>query len=80
MPSNFSPIVSSNLILFALLAFELFGMKRGFARIDHVAHLGGYFAGFAGGYAIKTGARHRMEAEKERRKNLGVVDRIKGAV
>ena len=80
MPSEFSPIVSSNVILFALLAFELFGIKRGFGRIDHVAHLGGYFAGSAGGYAIKTRARHRMEAEKERRKNLSFVDSIKEAV
>ena len=80
MPSNFSPVVSSNLILFVLLAFELFGIKRGFGRIDHVAHLGGYIAGFVGGQAIKTRAKQRMEAERERKKNLSFADRIKEAV
>ena len=45
--------------------------------MDHWAHLGGYAAGIGAAELLKMRARRRKQIEMERRKNLGVIDRIK---
>ena len=53
LPDNVSPAIPSRLILGALLFLELFSLWKGVLRVDHYAHLGGYFAGLAGAHALR---------------------------
>ena len=74
-------MISTDLILFALIALEIFGMARGWGRrklvIDRFAHLGGYLSGISCALAIKRQRRRQKIMEVERRKKLGLIDHIK---
>ncbi|MCJ1318729.1 hypothetical protein MMC15_004059 [Xylographa vitiligo] len=62
LPPELGPIISLNLLLIVLVAAEIMGIIRGYRRIDHWAHLGGYVSGFAGAQALKYRARKKREA------------------
>ncbi|KAI9820015.1 MAG: hypothetical protein M1827_006586 [Pycnora praestabilis] len=77
LPQDLIPSMSSNFVLFALVAGEIYGIRKGWGRVDHYAHLGGLGAGFVGAQILKYRARERRKVELERRKNLGFVDKIR---
>ncbi|MCJ1358317.1 MAG: hypothetical protein MMC33_008316 [Icmadophila ericetorum] len=81
LPADRSPMISTDLILFALITLEIFGMARGWGRrklvIDRFAHLGGYLSGISCALAIKRQRRRQKNMEVERRKKLGLIDHIK---
>jgi len=58
-------------------AFALTKWNRTPITLDHWAHLGGYFSGIAGAELVRMRWRYRKKVEMERRRNLGVVDRVK---
>jgi rhomboid-like protein len=58
-------------------AFCLTRWNRTPITLDHWAHLGGYVAGIGAAELLTMRARQMKQIEMERRKNLGVLDRIK---
>ncbi|MCJ1383251.1 hypothetical protein MMC17_006889 [Xylographa soralifera] len=62
LPPELGPIISLNLLVILLVGAEIMGIIRGYRRIDHWAHLGGYASGFAGAQALKYRARKKREA------------------
>lgn len=73
------PSISSMMLLGLLIAGDVYGLLRKgkSITIDHFAHLGGYAVGIASALALKEKLRRKRETELERRKNLGIIDRIK---
>lgn len=73
------PSISSMMLLGLLIAGDVYGLLRKgkSITIDHFAHLGGYTVGIASALALKEKLRRKKETEMERRKNLGIIDRIK---
>ncbi len=77
LPPGFLPPLSSSILLSVLIAVELAGISRGWRRLDHWAHLGGYVAGFGGAQVLKYRAKERKRLEAQRRSNLGLLDRVR---
>lgn len=77
-PENWPSISAISFLLF-LIGMDVLGLAKGnkMVTIDHWAHLGGYAAGMASAGVLGLRASQRKEREMERRRNLGVVDRIK---
>ena len=74
------PPISGSLLLLAMISVDVVGASKGwtkYTRIDHWAHLGGYATGIASAQTLNWKARQRRQAERERRKKLGFIDRIK---
>ncbi|MCJ1399915.1 hypothetical protein MMC11_003118 [Xylographa trunciseda] len=81
LPPELGPIISLNLLLVVLVGAEIVGIIRGYRRIDHWAHLGGYASGFAGAQALKYRARKKREEAHGTTKmseHMGKVNRIDG--
>jgi rhomboid-like protein len=55
-------------VLVPLILVEVVGIMRGWGRLDHWAHLGGYAAGIVGATVLKQQAREQRRLEAERRK------------
>ena len=66
LPEDISPGLPANLILISLIAFEIFALARGWQRVDHWAHLGGYMTGLSGAYIIKHKQQQHKDTEVER--------------
>lgn len=64
-------------LIIGLDVFALTKWNKAPITLDHWAHLGGYASGIGAAELLKYRQRQRREAELERRRNLGVVDRIK---
>ncbi|MCJ1300844.1 hypothetical protein MMC08_003643 [Hypocenomyce scalaris] len=77
LPPDLLPPLSSNLVLFCLVALEVTGISLKWRRSDHLGHLGGLLSGIASAHILKDRARQRKEAEELRRKNLSFIDRVK---
>lgn len=77
LPPDFLPAFSWSVILTFLISVELVGASRGWHRLDHWAHLGGYATGIAGGQWLKSERKERQRLEAQRRQNLGILGRIK---
>lgn len=77
-PENW-PSISATMFLALMIAMEILSMraKKSVMLVDHWAHLGGYASGIVAAQLLNLRIRRKREAEKERRKNLGMLDRIK---
>lgn len=64
-------------LMIAVDALSLTRLNKKPIKFDHWAHLGGYFTGMAAAEVIRARAERRKEAERERRKNMGLIDRIR---
>ncbi|MCJ1396670.1 hypothetical protein MMC18_009562 [Xylographa bjoerkii] len=78
LPPELGPIISLNLLLIVLVGAEIMGIIRGYRRIDHWAHLGGYASGFAGAQALKYRARKKREAAQGTPQMPGTIRRADG--
>lgn len=77
LPPDFLPAFSWSAILSFLILVELVGASKGWRRLDHWAHLGGYASGIAGGVWLKSRQNEAKRLEAQRRQNLGILGRIK---
>jgi rhomboid-like protein len=77
-PENW-PSISAMAFLAVLVGFDVIGLRNHNKKItiDHWNHLGGYACGAAAGQVLAMRIRRRKEAEMERRKNMGFIDRVK---
>lgn len=73
------PSISGMVFLMLLVATDLYGIRKHSKKItiDHANHLGGYAAGIAGAGLLRMKIKRQKEAEIERRKNMGFIDKIK---
>ncbi|KAI9782921.1 MAG: hypothetical protein M1839_004396 [Geoglossum umbratile] len=79
VPEGLVPSVSGWAILGALIGVEMVGIARGWRRVDHWAHLGGYVGGIASGWWVGGMRRQRVEERKrrEKEKGRGWLDRVR---
>lgn len=66
--------------LFIMIGIDAFALTKWNTKpikFDHWAHLGGYFTGMGAAEVIRARANYRKKLELERRKNLGVIERIR---
>ncbi|KAI9764011.1 MAG: hypothetical protein M1840_008959 [Geoglossum simile] len=78
VPEGMVPSVSGWAILGALVGVEVVGIVRGWRRVDHWAHLGGYIGGVAGGWWVGGLRRRRMEEiKREKEKGRRWLDRVR---
>ena len=80
IPTWLIPPISTTVLLSSVMAIDIYGVTRGWTNarhIDHWAHMGGYFAGIVSAQALNYRAKDRLQAEMERRKKLGFIDRVK---
>jgi rhomboid-like protein len=77
-PENW-PSISAMGFLILLISLDIIGLTRlnKVVSVDHWAHLGGYASGIAAAEMLNIKARERKALEAERRKNMGVIDRIR---
>jgi rhomboid-like protein len=77
-PENW-PSLSAIGFLAILIGLDVFGLTRynKMITVDHWAHLGGYATGIGAAELLKMRRRQRRAIEMERRKNMGVIDRIR---
>jgi rhomboid-like protein len=73
------PSMSALTFLMLMISLDIFGLSKHNKIItaDHWAHLGGYGGGIAAAQLLNMRAKRKREMEMERRKNLGIVDKIK---
>ncbi|KAG4440014.1 hypothetical protein IFR05_004528 [Cadophora sp. M221] len=73
------PSISALALLALVVSADVFGVWKGskIITVDHWAHLGGYAAGAVAAGVMRRQQQLRKERELERRKNLGIIDRIK---
>jgi rhomboid-like protein len=77
-PENW-PSISAMGFLILLISLDIIGLtSKKVVNIDHWAHLGGYASGIAAAEMLKVRSRQRKASDAERRKNMGVIDRIRG--
>ena len=67
------------MLLALMVSADVFMVWRGnkVITVDHWAHLGGYAAGAVAAGVLRRQQTERREREMERRKNLGIVGRIR---
>ena len=77
-PENW-PSISAMSFLGILIGLDILGLTRvnRIVTIDHWAHLGGYLSGIGAAELLKMKAKQRKAIEMERRKHMGLIDRIK---
>ncbi|MCJ1478618.1 hypothetical protein MMC13_007299 [Lambiella insularis] len=71
LPPELGPVFSLNLLLALLVAGEVMGIVRGYKRLDHWAHIGGYTSGFLGAQALKYRSRKRREEQSSTAVSIG---------
>jgi len=73
------PSISALMLLALMVSADVFMVWRGnkVITVDHWAHLGGYAAGAVAAGVLRRQQTERREREMERRKNLGIVGRIR---
>ncbi|KAH7330124.1 hypothetical protein BKA65DRAFT_508568 [Rhexocercosporidium sp. MPI-PUGE-AT-0058] len=73
------PSISALALLALMVSADVFGVWKGnrIITVDHWAHLGGYAAGAVAAGVMRRQQQLKKERELERRKNLGIMDRIK---
>jgi rhomboid-like protein len=78
-PPDDWPSISSMAFLGLLIGLDLLGArgKHNMIRVDHYNHLGGYAAGIGAAAWLERKRRRKREAEIERRKNMGFIDKIR---
>ncbi|KAH8591682.1 hypothetical protein B0O99DRAFT_631984 [Bisporella sp. PMI_857] len=64
-------------IILALEIFPIAFSKGRLIKVDHWAHLGGYMSGIGAAEHLRRKARQRGKLEAERRRNMGILDKIK---
>ncbi|KAH0538638.1 hypothetical protein FGG08_004775 [Glutinoglossum americanum] len=76
VPEDWLPQLSGMGVLAALVGVELVGVWRGWRRVDHWAHLGGYGGGLVGAWII--GEKRRVEEERRKKRGeKGWLDRVR---
>ncbi|TVY22251.1 Rhomboid protein, mitochondrial [Lachnellula hyalina] len=78
-PDNWPSLSALGMLVF-LVGVELFPLLSKSAMlglVDHTAHLGGYAAGIGSAQLLMYRLRRRREMERKRRKEMGIVDRIR---
>jgi len=75
------PSVSALGILLCLIGLDIVTLNKKYAiiTVDHWAHLGGYATGIASAQMLRMQTRRRKAIEGERRKNLGIAEKISGS-
>lgn len=77
-PPDDWPSLSALGVLVFMVGVDVLGLYKLRSRtVDHVAHLGGYAAGIGSAQLLMYRSRRRREIERARRKEMGIVDRIK---
>lgn len=79
-PPDDWPSIPSVAFLALLIGMDVFCLTKWNktpVTLDHWAHLGGYGAGIGAAELLKIKARRRKAVEDERRRNLGLIDRIR---
>jgi rhomboid-like protein len=77
-PDGWCPPMWTALVLMGgMEVFALTKWNKTPVTLDHWAHLGGYAAGFGGAELLRSKHRRSRWEEMERRKNLGIIDKIK---
>ncbi|CZR60821.1 related to mitochondrial rhomboid protease [Phialocephala subalpina] len=78
-PPDDWPSISAMTLLIFMIGLDIVSMRKAkqIVTVDHWAHLGGYFSGMGAAAALKMRASQREKVEMERRKNLGIIDRIR---
>lgn len=73
------PSISALMLLALMVSMDVFSVWKGnkIITVDHWAHLGGYAAGAVAAGVLRRQQKERREKEMERRRNLGVVGRIR---
>ncbi|KZF22251.1 rhomboid-domain-containing protein [Xylona heveae TC161] len=76
IPPDWIPPLSSTLILSCFIAVELLGIARGWSKIDHFAHLGGYIAGLSSAQIVKDRRRRELEARRKAHEQKGWIGKV----
>ncbi|TVY48260.1 Presenilins-associated rhomboid-like protein, mitochondrial [Lachnellula occidentalis] len=79
-PPDDWPSLSALGMLVFMVGLDVLGLwrkKLNLRTVDHVAHLGGYAAGIGSAQLLMYRFRRRREIERERKKEMGIVDRIR---
>lgn len=73
------PSISALALLALMVSADVFSVWKGnrIITVDHWAHLGGYAAGAVAAGVVRRQIQVRKEREVERRRNLGIIDRIR---
>ena len=80
LPNDSNFFIPSWVPLFLFIGVDIYSLaKRGKAPVtmDHWAHLGGYGTGMLAAEGLNYRREQRKKAEIERRKNMGIIDKIK---
>ncbi|KAI9862478.1 MAG: hypothetical protein M1813_004329 [Trichoglossum hirsutum] len=81
VPEEWLPNLSGLGVLAVLIGVEVVGILRGWRRVDHWAHLGGYIGGVVGGrWVVGRGRNGGSEEEMKRRRRgreRGWVDKVR---
>ncbi|KAF8858098.1 rhomboid-domain-containing protein [Acephala macrosclerotiorum] len=78
-PPESWPSISAMTLLIFMIGLDVVSMRKAknIVTVDHWAHLGGYFSGIAAAGALKMRASQKEKVEMEKRKDLGIIDRIR---
>lgn len=72
LPAGIKSSILSQALLILLVLSEVAGMRSGlYIKMDHVSHLGGYFAGALGAEALMYKAKIRRTKQQERPSTAG---------
>jgi rhomboid-like protein len=80
LPSDANFSIPSWVPLLGFIGVDIYSLARRSkapVTMDHLAHLGGYGTGIAAAEALNYRRQQRKKAEMERRKNMGIIDKIK---